>query len=96
MKTRYAIEPTYKKSIAEYTTFIKKVGNDTYRATMETGWRWGKFYVSLDAEEIKEIVESNDVEISAYDDFELDYCDDGCWCSWAFSANVPEGVEEKV
>ena len=96
MKTRYAIEPTYKKSVIEYNTFTKKVGDETYVATMETGWRWGKFYISVDAEEIKEIVESSEVEISAYDDFELDYCDDGCWGYWTFSDNVPEEEQEKV
>ena len=96
MKTRYAVEPRLKKSVIEYNYFRKKVGDEYYYATMETGWRWGKFYVSLDAEEVKQVTDSGSIELHEYEDFELDYCDDGCWCDWTFSANTPESVKEDV
>ena len=97
MKDRYAIEAQHKKSVIEYNYFRKKFDDDTYYyATMETCWRWGKFYLSLDAEEVKEITDSNSVDLDEYDDFELDYCDDGCSCDWSFSDNTPESVREDI
>ena len=50
----YKMEPTYKKSVIENTTFKKDVdgghqsdGGNTLWATLEVGWRWGSWLVSV-------------------------------------------------
>ena len=39
----YKLEPVYKKSVIEYTTFIK----DDVLATYEVGWRWGEYLIKI-------------------------------------------------
>lgn len=97
MKSRYKVEPQSKKSIFEFTHFRKKMDDDTYcYATLETGWRWGRFEVDLDADDIKNITDAGRIESDEYENWELDYCDDGCWSNWSFSSNTPESVKEDV
>ncbi len=50
----YKMEPTYKKSVVENTTFMKAIdgghkveGGNTLWATLEVGWRWGSWVVSV-------------------------------------------------
>ena len=64
----YRIEPTYKKSVVEFTYFRRPLeeltGNDEDKgkfafAHKELGWRWGSFMISVPdtPEEIKEFLE---------------------------------------
>jgi hypothetical protein len=97
MKTKYNVEPRLKKSVYEYNFLRKEMPDKTfYYATLETGWRWGKFQVSLDADEVKQVTDTGRIELTECEDFEMLYCDDGCWSDWSFSANTPESVKEDV
>ena len=58
----FLIEPTYKKSVVEYNSFVKVINGVQTFATLEEGYRWGSFLMPVpetDAE-IKEWIESKD------------------------------------
>ena len=43
----YVIEPSYKKSVIEYTLFKRQVEGDMQFLRKELGWRWGSFGVAV-------------------------------------------------
>jgi hypothetical protein len=58
----FLIEPTYKKSVVEYNSFVKVINGVQTFATLEEGYRWGSFLMPVpetDAE-IKEWIKSKD------------------------------------
>ena len=45
---QYKVEPTYKKSVIEYDVYEKVLEDGTkLRATLEIGWRWGEFTITV-------------------------------------------------
>lgn len=68
----FLLEPTYKKSVVEYTTFVKKTEDATIRATREEGYRWGSWIIKV-PETVEDAVEwCADMNCSFEDDFEND------------------------
>tara|TARA_B110000858_G_scaffold3097_1_gene3578 strand:- start:6416 stop:7018 length:603 start_codon:yes stop_codon:yes gene_type:complete len=58
----FLIEPTYKKSVVEYNSFVKVINGVQTFATLEEGYRWGSWMFSVpetDAE-IKEFINSKE------------------------------------
>ena len=61
----YLLEPTYKKSLIEYTIFRRmNENNKPIFLRKELGWRWGSFMISIPEteEEITEYLESHGYE----------------------------------
>lgn len=68
----FLLEPTYKKSVVEYTTFVKKTEDATIRATREEGYRWGSWIIKV-PETVEDAAEwCEDMNCSFEDDFEND------------------------
>jgi hypothetical protein len=58
----FLIEPTYKKSVVEYNSFVKVINGVQTYATLEEGYRWGSFLMPIPEtdEEIKAWLDSKD------------------------------------
>lgn len=93
---RIKVEPTFKKSVEERELWY----NPTTRQFAEytTGWRWGTYYIDIDPAELEDIKLKGEreqgIEITAYEDWELDSCWDQCWGGWA-TWKMGEGQDEE-
>ena len=90
---KISVEPNYKKSISELTTFHKKEGEHNYWITMDQGWRWGKWVGEVTEQELQEIREDSEngvCEPDMYEGLEMDYLDDGVWLDFEGSKDVTE------
>jgi len=58
----FLIEPTYKKSVVEYNSFVKFINGVKTYAILEEGYRWGSFLIPIPEtdEEIKAWLDSKD------------------------------------
>jgi len=86
MQYTVKVKPRYKKSVEEIEGFYNKELQHYVQYT--TGWRYGEYYITCSEEEYKEIVELSkedeyaQLEVTAYDDWELDHTFDQCWGGW--------------
>ena len=79
------VKPRYKKSVEEIEGFYNAEKKHYVQYT--TGWRYGEYYITCTEEEYKDIVElskdeSAQLEVTEYDNWELDHCWDQCWGGW--------------
>ena len=79
------VKPRYKKSVEEIEGFYNAERKHYVQYT--TGWRYGEYYITCTEEEYKDIVElskdeSAQLEVTEYDNWELDHCWDQCWGGW--------------
>lgn len=74
------LEPTWKKSVIEYQVWGKEVDGVKLRATMETGWRYGAFDISIPETEEEALKWANDRvgQSDYYTTIEEVYNDYGC------------------
>ena len=70
----WKVEPTWKKSVIER-NYLTKDGNTVM---VETGWRWGEFYVYTDDDNPPDIESGVDIYNCEYES-ELIETFDGCW-----------------
>jgi|TARA_X000000950_G_scaffold75932_1_gene95049 hypothetical protein len=87
---QFKIEPRMKKSFFEQQTFKK----DNFLATLETGWRWGSLWVTLQEDEYLpsqfDIFDSEDFE-----EWEIDSAWDSCWEDWSVTyCGVPNSSDK--
>ena len=79
------VKPRYKKSVEEIEGFYNAEKKHYVQYT--TGWRYGEYYITCTEEEYKDIVElskdeSAQLEVTEYDNWELDHTWDQCWGGW--------------
>ncbi len=72
----WSVKPEWKKSIIERQIWTKE-GVAGYIG-VETGWRWGKFYVTTEDDTPPDLVAGVDIYNCDYE-CELVSLDDGCW-----------------
>ncbi len=72
----WSVKPDWKKSIIERQIWTKE-GVAGYIG-VETGWRWGKFYVTTEDDTPPDLVAGVDIYNCDYE-CELVSLDDGCW-----------------
>jgi hypothetical protein len=70
----WSVKPVWKKSIIEYNHMTK----DDNEIVVETGWRWGEFYVYTDDDNPPELEAGVDIMNCGYES-ELIATEDGCW-----------------
>jgi hypothetical protein len=70
----WSVKPTWKKSIIERQEWIK----DGNTLIVETGWRWGEFYVYTDDDTPPNLEPGVDIFCCGYES-ELVETSDGCW-----------------
>jgi len=70
----WKVEPTWKKSVVERNYLTK----DDNTIMVETGWRWGEFYVYTDDDNPPKIEAGVDIYNCGYES-ELIETTDGCW-----------------
>lgn len=100
---KISIEPTYKKSITELTTFrkpVEGVENEWHYITMDQGWRWGRWVGEVSEEDLQELREESEsdnpsIEPDCYEGLEMEYLDDGVWCYFETSSNTTEEMLEE-
>ena len=87
----YKVEPKYKKSVYEYSTYESE--DEKIKFTIEEMYRWGHVVIKVeDDEELSDIIgnpndPNNTFEISEYEDTDSDD-----QCSFYFVENLAKGV----
>jgi len=87
----WKIEPTWKKSLVEYTHYHK----DGKEIIYELGWRGGSFTCETEDDNPPDINEGDDLWDCGYD-VEMIETFDGCWDDLTFSENISEEEREEI
>lgn len=96
-RTRYLIEPEYKKSACE-----EQIWNNTLKngkpVSVKVGnlYRWGSFYVELTEREKEELLKKDQVVLNDYEDFELIEMWDGGCDFWVNIVDEDDFTEEEL
>jgi hypothetical protein len=86
----WKIEPTWKKSCVERNHFTK----DGKEIIVETGWRWGEFYIRTEGDTPPEFNAGDDIFFTPDAELEDFSTDDGCWEDYDFEGMSEEEIEE--
>jgi hypothetical protein len=81
---RVSVQPKWKKSIEEVERWTSAENPRVYERNI--GWRWGSYILTVTEEELKELQEWQDndsLEITAYENWELESTWDSVWCDWS-------------
>ena len=96
-RTRYLIEPEYKKSACE-----EQIWNNTLKngkpVSVKVGnvYRWGSFYIELTEREKEELLKKDQVLLNDYEDFELIEMWDGGCDFWVNIVDEDDFTEEEL
>jgi len=96
-RTRYLIEPEYKKSACE-----EQIWNNTLKngkpVSVKVGnlYRWGSFYVELTEREKEELLKKDQVVLNDYEGFELIEMWDGGCDFWVNIVDEDDFTEEEL
>ena len=96
-RTRYLIEPEYKKSACE-----EQIWNNTLKngnpVSVKVGnvYRWGSFYIELTEREKEELLKKDQVLLNDYEDFELLEMWDGGCDFWVNIVDEDDFTEEEL
>ena len=96
-RTRYLIEPEYKKSACE-----EQIWNNTLKngkpVSVKVGnlYRWGSFYIELTEREKEELLKKDQVVLNDYEDFELIEMWDGGCDFWVNIVDEDDFTEEEL
>ena len=78
-KTKYIIEPNYKKSTYQTEEWVNKLKNGKQVTIHVTSfYRWGIFEISLTEKEKNEILKKETIEFNDYEEFDMHEMWDGC------------------
>jgi hypothetical protein len=97
VRTRYLIEPEYKKSACE-----EQIWNNTLKngkpVSVKVGnvYRWGSFYIELTEREKEELLKKDQVLLNEYEDFELIEMWDGGCDFWVNIVDEDDFTEEEL
>ena len=97
VRTRYLIEPEYKKSACE-----EQIWNNTLKngkpVSVKVGnvYRWGSFYIELTEREKEELLKKDQVLLNDYEDFELIEMWDGGCDFWVNIVDEDDFTEEEL
>ena len=96
----YLLEPTYKKSFIEITTYEKMIDGVPYKFNAQAGWRYGSFTVEIPKECKNPITEIGDPEGDINIDdivFETEYNEafDLCWYEYDLD-DLPENIRDEL
>ena len=99
-RTRYLIEPVYKKSACEEQIWRNTLNNEK-SVSVKVGnlYRWGSFYIDLDDTEKSELLKKETVLLNEYEDFELiEMWDGGCdfWVEVVDEDNFTEEEKDEI
>jgi hypothetical protein len=76
---KYIIEPDYKKSILEKQYWSNILSSEkTVTVSVNNLFRWGSFYITLDYDEKKAVLELDEINLSDYDYELIETWDGGC------------------
>jgi hypothetical protein len=96
-RTRYLIEPEYKKS-----AYDEQIWNNTLKngkpVSVKVGnvYRWGSFYIELTEREKEELLKKDQVLLNDYEDFELISMWDGGCDFWVDIVDEDDFTEEEL
>ena len=96
-RTRYLIEPEYKKSACE-----EQIWNNTLKngkpVSVKVGnlYRWGSFYIELNEREKEELLKKDQVVLNEYEGFELIEMWDGGCDFWVNIIDEDDFTEEEL
>lgn len=96
-RTRYLIEPEYKKSAYE-----EQIWNNTLKngkpVSVKVGnvYRWGSFYIELTESEKEDLLKKDQVLLNDYEDFELLEMWDGGCDFWVNIVDEDDFAEEEL
>ena len=78
-KTRYIIQPTYKKSVVEEQYWSNTISNGKeVKVKANNVYRWGEFYIDLTDEEKDDLLGEEMIELCDYEHELLSCWDGGC------------------
>lgn len=96
-RTRYLIEPEYKKSACE-----EQIWNNTLKngnpVSVKVGnvYRWGSFYIELTEREKEELLKKDEILLNEYEGFELIEMWDGGCDFWVNIVDEDDFTEEEL
>ena len=85
-----------KKSVIE--TEIWRNSKTDQTVTIETGWRWGEWFVESDTEPKIDLLNESGCDPYAFEGYDVidQNLDDGCWVEISFSKNIDEALQQKI
>ena len=95
-RTRYLIEPEYKKSACEEQIWTNTLENEK-PVCVKVGnlYRWGSFYIDLNETEKTELLKKDSILLNDYEDFELIEMWDGGCDFWVCIVDEDDFTEEE-
>jgi hypothetical protein len=96
----YLLEPKYKKSFVEITTYEKMIDGVPYKFNAQAGWRYGSFTVEIPKECKNPITEIGDPEEDINIDdimYETEFNEsfDLCWYEYDLD-DLPENIRDEL
>ena len=95
-RTKYIIQPTYKKSVVEEQYWCNTISNDKeVKVKVNNVYRWGEFYIDLTDEEKEDLMDREMIELCDYE-HELLSCWDGGCDFWIDIVNEEDFTEKEL
>lgn len=90
---QYILQPAYKKSVIEWTTWSKEINGVKHMLQREVGWRWGAFVINVPETEAEVLAFMDD---KGYGDVDLDIMLDDYGVTTLEEMCLPDPEEESV
>lgn len=95
---KVSVQPKWKKSIEEIERWTSTENPRVYERNI--GWRWGSYILTVTEDELKELQEWQDndpLEITAYENWELESTWDSVWSDWStFALNSSKETNQDI
>lgn len=97
----YHVEPKIKKSVVEIETFSRVVEDKTQYCTIETGWRYGEWNITItnedEARSLQHALDTDEyLDLDDFEETEMLSTWDGCWEDVELTNVDDDELEEEI